>query len=705
MSDLEPVRQEFEADLAPYVDPMREAADEAKRFADDNAEAAAAVDRMQEAADLAGVSVEDYDAKMRQMAAIAEEARARLDGASAEIDRMGRDSEEASAGVESLRDKMTEAAFSAEEMGREMRSAGLKADEAGIAAAGGMDEYRNKIAETLALVEGATAQITILDSVLDDNADSARKAAREMRKLGIDSAAAAAAETAAAGAGAAAGGGGFLSRLGPGGTGIQGLIADPGGGLWFSAGLAAAVPVAGALVTELSALAGGFTAAGLGAGSFAAFAIPAFDKIKTAYTGVTTAQANYRAAQLLEEKDPTKANLAAEALAADKLKVAWANMTPETRKAVHEVMDLRTQFDGLAKALQPDMMRIFNNGLKDAKPLLNDVGALAGAAVGPIDGLVKDVGKFAVSPGFKAWLTEIQKLEGPAITAIGKGIGDVVTNLGKFVTALPPADIIRGINIAFRVLSGTVHGLTDMVQHARKDWDGLSGAFDYARHQLAIDNPAFGKDIADIARYWDDLYRDTFRVWHAITGAVSDGMHSTGNAIRSALSRVEADWDSGWSRVEAFTHGIPGKILSEFGDIGGLLVHDGAALISGLISGIESEIPGLSGIVSRVKGLLADIGIGGGGGGGGGGGSHGGGGTATGPGSGPQPGNSAIRIAAGAVAGGGAINVQHQVTVNLANVMAGPAAQQALARHVQAAVLDFAGTNAASMLVLPGRAG
>jgi hypothetical protein len=35
--------------------------------------------------------------------------------------------------------------------------------------------------------------------------------------------------------------------------------------------------------------------------------------------------------------------------------------------------------------------------------------------------------------------------------------------------------------------------------------------------------------------------------------------------------------------------------------------------------------------------------------------------------------------------------------------MSHPAAQQALARHVQAAILDFAGANAGSFLALPGR--
>ena len=47
--------------------------------------------------------------------------------------------------------------------------------------------------------------------------------------------------------------------------------------------------------------------------------------------------------------------------------------------------------------------------------------------------------------------------------------------------------------------------------------------------------------------------------------------------------------------------------------------------------------------------------------------------------------------------------VQHAVTVNLANVMSAPAQQQALQRHVQAAILEYANRNAGSMLILPGR--
>ncbi len=509
-----------------------------------------------------------------------------------------------------------------------------------------------------------------------------REAAAGARKLAEAQIAAAIATSAAR---AAAGGGGLLTK------GMEAL-ANPGGGLAFAIGAAAAITLLPAIVTEVSALAGGLTAAAAGFGALAVFAVPALHHVSTAYQGVTAAQKAFRAAQQLEAADPTKAHLAAQQLALVKLKIAWKDLTPAERQVVAGVNELKTQFNGLEKALQPGMMKLFADGLKIAKPLLNDLGAFAGNAIGPIDGLLKQLGKFVISSGFKDWLGQLMKLEGPSITAIGHGIGNIATNLGKFVTALPPADVVNGLNIAFRVVSATIHILTNIVHNAREQWHFFSTAAVDAWH--AIDQVSH-----DIARDWDGLihagerlYQRLDQDWNTIKTATGAAVGVIESDIKGFLARVAGDWDSGWSKVIAFTGRIPGDIIHALGDLGSLLIHDGEQLIGGLISGIESAIPGLSAAVSTVRGLLSALS---------GGGSVG-----------APPATAGLGAAAtGALGGHGPHNagmavVQHAFNVRVdvgGAVMSHPAAQQALARHVQAAVLDFAQANSGSMLVLPGR--
>src|SRR6185503_14389954 len=144
----------------------------------------------------------------------------------------------------------------------------------------------------------------------------ARDAELELGASGGDAAAGLAAQTAAMDAAAQGGG---MSKL----TGIVGTLGTPA--MWAGiAGLAA-----GAVPAVLS----------LGAGflSFGAMAYPALSKVKSGLTAVTQAQKTYQAAKLMEQRDPTKANLAAEQRDLQKLQNTWAAMPKPVRGAVSEI--------------------------------------------------------------------------------------------------------------------------------------------------------------------------------------------------------------------------------------------------------------------------------------------------------------------------------------------------------------------------------
>ncbi len=165
-----------------------------------------------------------------------------------------------------------------------------------------------------------------------------------------------------------AGGGGLLSRLVgtllPGGPAAAG--APAGAGLL---GIAA-VPAAAALLVEVTGLVSGLAAATAGVGAFGLLALPTFKKVTTAYAGITAAQKAYTAAQQLQKEDPTAAHAKAAELALDKLKIAQQGQPPLILKIVSGIQGLVTQFDAMAKVLQPDILKVFNLGLKVASNLL-----------------------------------------------------------------------------------------------------------------------------------------------------------------------------------------------------------------------------------------------------------------------------------------------------------------------------------------------
>jgi hypothetical protein len=296
--------------------------------------------------------------------------------------------------------------------------------------------------------------------------------------------------------------------------------------------IGAAIPLVLALAAELTGLISGLAAAGAGAGAFAALAYPAFEKVKGAMSDT--------AAQL-------------------------AKLSPDERGAVLGIRGLKTEYEKMAKAFEPEAFKVFNAGLKDANELLPAITPFADTFATSLTGLLKQVGKFADSKGFKDWLTQFQKLEGPSVKAIGDGIGRIATNFGKLLTSMSAKDVVHAINIAFDVLSGTIKGLDWVVTHLMHSWDELTTFVD------AHVTPMI-KDLISWTGRFAERNRQDF------DQAVTDTEHWASNVSKFIGNVVT------WFKE------LPGKIVSAIGDLAGLLERAGANAISGLISGMRSMV-------------------------------------------------------------------------------------------------------------------
>jgi hypothetical protein len=317
--------------------------------------------------------------------------------------------------------------------------------------------------------------------------------------------------------GSGPGGGGLLGKLFPEGAGAAG-----GPGLGLGLGIAAAVPAVEALLVEVTGLASGLAAATLGVGAFGLLALPTFKAVTTAYTGITAAQKAYTAAQQLQKEDPTAAHAKAAELALDKLKIAQQNQPPLILKIVSGIQGLVMQFDRMAKALQPDILKVFNLGLKAASELLPVLLPLAQQAAPAIEGLLKQLGGFfkldvtttkwegfgrslhsvtvtTLTP-FGQFMKTIGALVGPSITAIGEGFGRVAVALGKLLTVMSKKDVVHAINILFDAMVIAIDAVIIIVKRLMNNWDSLSNAFRTARHDIA---------------HWLDLMRQDFEATRA----------------------------------------------------------------------------------------------------------------------------------------------------------------------------------------------
>ena len=291
--------------------------------------------------------------------------------------------------------------------------------------------------------------------------------------------------------------------------------------------IAAGAAALGPLLAEAAGLVSGFAAAGAGIGAFALLALPTFKSIATAYTGISAAHAKYMDALAKEKQDPTKANAAATARALDALKVAQDNLSPSTKTAVGGIQSLMNEYHKLTTAFAPDALKVFDDGLTIANTLLPDIKPFADTAFTAIDGLLKKVGVFFASADFKKWLGTFEKIAGPAITAIGDGLGKVSVSAGKLLTIMSSRDVVHAINIAFDAINGILATTGYVIRRLMSNWDEMS-AFIEARDARVRLN------VAQMVRFFTVDVPTGFRLFRDEVGQVFNQVEA--DVLRMALS-------------------------------------------------------------------------------------------------------------------------------------------------------------------------
>ena len=390
-----------------------------------------------------------------------------------------------------------------------------------------------------------------------------------------------------------AGPGGLLGKIisGAGGASIPGglpLI----GGLPLPA-LAGIIPVAGALLTEVTGLVSGFAAAGAGAGAFGLLAAPAIKSVSGALAQVKTDQNAYDRALTATAKNN----------ALKHLHMDLAKLDPAQRGAVRSLQELSASYHAMAKGFEPEAFKLFGAGLKLVSRLLPDVTPFARTFADVLAKLLGQASRFASSKGFADWLKQFHSIEGPALNSIGQGIGKVTVAFGKLLTVMSGKGVAHAINIAFDTIAVTINAVAGTVRFLVNVWDGAMIAGQQFAHGVAATFAAVRHAVASFGHEIATDFNDV-RHWNAM---LAHDFAATFDHIRANLARWAADVGREVSRAVSFFRTLPGRILAAERNFGSLLFNAGRALIQGLINGIKSMFGPLGSVASSIGNFIASL--------------------------------------------------------------------------------------------------
>lgn len=241
-------------------------------------------------------------------------------------------------------------------------------------------------------------------------------------------------------------------------------------------------------------------------------------------------------------------------------------------------------FQGLVTMVQPIIAAVIPMLVQIGEAFIGMVTTVIGALVPMVTTIVEIAAQIVsfLAP-IVAFL--IQTFS-PAFEFIGKTVSDIFGFIGKVLA--DAVNIITGIlNVFLSALRGDWEGAWNGLLNVLKgilDFivSTITGAFDVVMH--IFENLA--KMLVDIwTNLWNGIGDFVVGAWNGITKAIGDGV---GSAVE-------------------FVKSMPGKIKDGLGNLGGLLLDSGKALIGGFIDGIKSMIGGAKDAVGGVLKAIGDF--------------------------------------------------------------------------------------------------
>jgi hypothetical protein len=331
---------------------------------------------------------------------------------------------------------------------------------------------------------------------------------------------------------------GFLGSLQ---KGLNSIISMGPAAIPVLAGIALAV---GVIITTFTSLLSVLTAATVGVGAFAAFTIPTFAKIVSGIQAVSDAAGKVSLDGMV--KGITDAQKAADKLALSK---AWAAIPADLRPAVKAGLELKDTFDKMVKALRPDAVKIFADAIRGVRDLLPFLLPIAKEVAKAIDGLLRQFDNFTKSAGFASFMNEMRRLAGPAVTAIGKGLGQVAGAIGDMIKAGDNGQGIIILASAFTILAGAIRALTWAAKTTQSAIFGILSAAVTA-----------GKGVIRVAKFMTDAFLTAASTIAHIGAMIPGPFQSMFKKIAGAIDSAKRTADNFFADTTAHLGNLTAKI-------------------------------------------------------------------------------------------------------------------------------------------------
>ena len=198
-----------------------------------------------------------------------------------------------------------------------------------------------------------------------------------------------------------------------------------------AAGPTAAVPALTGAGVALGGVATAAVAAGAGLVAFGGFALPAIMKVKTALTGPGG------------------------------LVAAWGTLDNSQRGMALGLQALLARYRGLATAMDPVTLRVFNSGLALANSLLGPTAKLAASAGAGLSSFLRD---FTAGSGIQRFVSFLATQAGPAIALLGHDVTGIAHAVFTLLQSFGGAGLLE-LQALTGVITALTTSITWLVQH------------------------------------------------------------------------------------------------------------------------------------------------------------------------------------------------------------------------------------------------
>lgn len=241
---------------------------------------------------------------------------------------------------------------------------------------------------------------------------------------------------------------------------------------------------------------------------------------------------------------------------------------------------------GLTAAAQPlkgpflEALQIIGQAFKDIAPDVRDFFKTI-AASGGIQDLARGISGLIKSLVDTGALQKLANSIGPILTQLGMALPDLGNAFSQLLISITKPDTIKALG---QILRGTA----DVIRFVGSALGFLSTAFQSVQEAIGwvvlgfktLFGAAYGnaKALSDLKSVAVGFVEDVLRLFRRLTGGAKDSVDS----------------------VVGFVKGIPGRIVSAVGNLGGLLVNAGRNVVQGLIDGIRNKFGDLGSVASQM---------------------------------------------------------------------------------------------------------